>query len=332
MKTKIIIGIVVIVLVLAASKLFTTLPTQMTVEPVIQEQPASTEEVDVEKETPTEPLRNSTIETPTPATNSTATSITMLYKIRSTGRTWFAKWNNAVQRTLKSGQQDPFDAEFIARGNGTISLLGNGSALMAGNSPRMYVYDPTKKKKWGNVEVTVYSKRISEITQRSSQGIVIGARSEHQDATGKAPCLGKTYYARLLYDGRAVFQKEIVHEELYSNNMPSESNVMNWGTSDGSMPKNMWIGLKYIVRTNADKSVTLAMYIDLTDGKNGGTWKKVAEYTDEGSWPLPDTDLNVAHLCGYPANTILSSPATSIFIRNDVVSKVEYKNFSIREI
>lgn len=324
---RIIIGIFII-LVLVASMLFTNAPPPKS-EDILQE-PEQQRVPDTDKEPQAPNAPPPAVDTP--IIPSVVPKITHLYKTRTDGRTWSAKWNMATQRTLKSGQRDPFDSEFIARGNGTVSILGTGIAQLTGSSPRMYVYDSLKKKKWGNVEVTVYGKRISETNKRSSQGIVIGARSEHQDATNAAPCLGKTYYARLLYDGRAGFQKEIVHEKLYSDNMPNESNKVDWGTSDGSMPKNTWIGMKYIVRTNANKSVTLTMYIDLTDGKSGGTWKKVAEYVDTGAWPYKESSLDIDQLCGYPGTTVFSSPATSVFIRNDDVSKAEYKNFSIREI
>ena len=174
---------------------------------------------------------------------------------------------------------------------------------------------------------------MSEYGPTSSQGIVIGARSEHQDATEENPCLGATYYGRLLYDGRAVFQKELIHEGSYSRNKPSETHNPKWNTVDGSMPSNVWIGVKFVVKTNTDgKSVKMELYRDLTDGKNGGVWEKVAEYTDRGDWPQINPGVDVQKICGYPANKILLNPGTSVFVRNDEIKDVEYKLFSIREI
>lgn len=259
--------------------------------------------------------------------------IKMLYPTKENGRVWNAKWSNGNKRTLKSGQRDPFDSEFIARGNVAISIDGRGVAQFQGSAPRMYVYDSAKNKKWNNVEVTVYAKRISETGKESFQGIVIGARSEHQDATLKNPCLGATYYGRLLYDGRAVFQKEVIHEGAYSTNKPTENNKAKWGTKDGTMPKNVWIGVKFIVKTNPNgKSVKLELYRDLTDGYNGGTWEKVAEYTDSGDWSQTNSGADIQKECGYSANKILLKPGTSVFIRNDEVKNMELKSFSIREI
>lgn len=257
-----------------------------------------------------------------------------IYSTRPGGRTWNSlSWTNGVLRTLQSGTSDPYDLEFVMRGDGQISINGNGIIDLSGSAPRMYVYDPLKQKKWRNVEVTVYAKRISEVSKRSSQGIVIGARSEHQDATEENPCLGATYYGRLLYDGRAVFQKELIHEDLYSVNKPSENNKVRWESIDGTMPKNIWIGVKFIVKTNPDeKTVKLELYRDMTDDSNGGKWEKVAEYTDKGDWSQNNSKVNIKKKCGYSGKKVLIDPATSVFVRNDEISEMQYKLFSIREI
>jgi hypothetical protein len=258
--------------------------------------------------------------------------IKMIFPTAPNGRIWYSNWTKGYQVSLRSGERNPYDNNFIARGNGTISIA-RGIAHLQGDSPRMYVYDEKKEKKWGNVEVTVYAKRISELGIKSSQGFVIGARSEHQDANDTTPCLGRTYYGRLLYDGRAVFQKEVIHEGAYSINKPEKNNKAHWNTPDGSLPKNIWIGLKFIVRTNEDqKSVTLQLYRDLTDGKNGGTWEKIAEFIDTGDWSQTDSGADVFAKCGYSAGKVLLDPGHSVFIRNDLVQDAQYKNFSIREI
>lgn len=278
----------------------------------------------------------SVTDTPAPMENPIRTldeeGILELNKTKEDGRTWFSKWSKESPKTIESGDRDPLDPEFIMRGNGKGVIDDKGNFHLQGDTPRMYVYDPLKKKKWGDVEITVYSKRESELKSLSSQGIVIGARSNHQDVTLQNPCAGTTYYGRLLYDGRAVFQKELIHEELYSSNQPSEYNKVKWNTSDGTMPLNMWIGLKFIVRTNSDgKSVNLELYRDLTDGLNGGTWDKVAQYTDKGVWST-DSTIDVYKTCGFPETRVLIDPAVSVFIRNDQVNDVLYKKFSIREI
>lgn len=270
---------------------------------------------------------------PSSAVDNVSNEIKMIYPTKQNGRVWEAKWSNEKRRTVVSGDRDPFDSEFIVRGNGNVTIDGDGLAQMSGDAPRMYIYDRAKKKKWKNVEVTVYAKRGSESKNVSYQGIVIGARSEHQDATRKKPCNGQTYYGRLLYDGRAVFQKEVVHEGAYSSNKPRENNKVSWDTPNGTMPKNEWIGLKFIVKSDPkNKSVKLELYRDLTDGLNGGAWEKVAEYTDKGKWSQTNSGINIVKKCGYSASKVLLKPGTSVFIRNDYIDNAQYKYFSIREI
>ncbi|HPA25254.1 MAG TPA: hypothetical protein PLK76_00600 [bacterium] len=263
----------------------------------------------------------------------TQEEIKRLYPTKKNGRVWSDTWSNNQERTLTSGKRDPFDKEFVVRGNGTVFINGQGVAYLEGDAPRMYVFDASKIKKWTNVEVTIYSRRISETEAISSQGIVLGARSEHQDATKENPCLGATYYGRLLYDGRAVFQKEVIHGGLYSVNKPGEKNMAVWNTEDGTLPRNIWIGVKFIVKNNLDgQSVKLELYRDLTDGYRGGTWEKVAEYIDNGNWAQVDSEVDVASICGYSADKILSEAGTSVFVRNDKIESTEYKWFSVREI
>lgn len=259
--------------------------------------------------------------------------IKMLYKSVENGRSWFSDWNNNEDRKIRSGDRDEFSDEFIVRGNGTVTINGKGVATLNGDSPRMYIYDEERKQKWNNVEVTVYGMRVTESDRKTAQGLVIGARSDHQDSSLDNPCLGWTYYGRILYDGRAVFQKEVVHEGAYSKNMPSDNNKIEWGTKNGEMPANKWIGMKFVVRNvNDDKHVNLELYMDLTEGKDGGDWKKVAEYTDVGEWSQTNTGIDVEKKCGYPASKILLTPGTSVFIRNDLVKEARYKYFSVREI
>jgi len=99
------------------------------------------------------------------------------------------------------------------------------------------------------------------------------------------------------------------------------------------MPRDVWIGMKFIVRNDKkNKTVKLELYRDMTDGLNGGTWEKVAKYTDKGKWSQTDSGINIKKKCGYSANKVLLKAGTSVFIRNDYVNDVQYKWFSIREI
>jgi hypothetical protein len=127
--------------------------------------------------------------------------------------------------------------------------------------------------------------------------------------------------------------KEIVHHKAYSKNRPAETNPVGWPT--GEMPKFRWIGYKLIVR-NVSGGVNLQLWHDYTNGVNGGRWQKVAEFTDVGNWgDRWDTSYDVRANCGYDPNVVLSSPATSVYIRTTGVSEssqIRYSRISIREI
>jgi hypothetical protein len=264
------------------------------------------------------------------------------------GRTWASRWHQGSPRTLASGQRDPQDAEFIVRGNGLVAIDGAGIAAVSGvdiggvyqSQPRMYVYDEPRQQRWNNVEVTFYGMRVSENDNPSSQGLVVGTRSEHQDS-GACACAGAGYYGRMLYDGRVTFQKEIVHHSTdgYSSNQVDELSRF-WDSPDMTLPRDVWIGFKLVVR-NQDQGqhVHLELYRDLTDGAGGGTWEKLVEYTDAGGWTNPaltvDTINATCSGCAYiptVVDEIIVRPGTSTFIRNDGVTEARYKKWTIREI
>jgi hypothetical protein len=242
-----------------------------------------------------------------------------LYPTLDGGREWSSNWGNGIARNITSGSRDPHDAEFIMRGTGSLTIDGQGIATMSGSSPRMYVYDEAKMKKWSNVEVTFYAMRVTEASVVSSQGFVSGTRSDHQDQSSgnPNPCT-HTYYGRMLYDGRINFQKEFVHP-TYSQTR-GEVEV-------ATTPANVWIGYKFVVRTlGGGGEVTLAIYRDLTDGQNGGTWEPMTEYDDVGTWDA------MAACPGGISTAAITVPGTSTFVRNDGLGEARYKKFSVREI
>src|SRR5690606_9035992 len=87
------------------------------------------------------------------------------------------------------------------------------------------------------------------------------------------------YGAQLTYPGRFLFEKETSHHA--GNGYAQVGQKTLWSSG---MPKNEWIGYKFIVRdVNNGQNVKLEAYMDSTGGKDGGNWVKVAEFTDTGS-------------------------------------------------
>ena len=121
-------------------------------------------------------------------------------------------------------------------------------------------------------------------------------------------------------------KKEVNHHT--NNGYPQTTAITPW-PNGGPMPKNVWIGFKYIVR-NIDNGahVKSELYRDMSDGANGGTWTKMIEYTDTGGWGANSTPCAP----GVDSSAILTQPNVSVYIRNDGIGEVDYKDFSVREV
>ena len=249
--------------------------------------------------------------------------ITQLYQTVSNGRTWNSSdWNNNIARTLPSGSRDPYDptGDFIARGDGSITIDGKGTAIVVGSAPRLYLYDAAKKKTWNNVEVTFYAQRINESQTLSYQGFEAVAKTDHTDDADL--CGTRGYGGRMLYDGRIDFEKEIDHHA--SDGYVQFGTVNPWS----SLPKNQWIGYKLVAYDIDSNSVKLELYRDLTGGLNGGTWQLMTSAVDSGQYGSGHT----ACTSGVNPAQVLTGPNVAIYIRNDGLGQAQYKWFSVREI
>lgn len=253
--------------------------------------------------------------------------ITMLNPTVPGGREWFSKWDNGHSRTITFGQ-DPDDAEFHGRGQASYSIDGQGVLTASGAYVRMYVYDPafqdtsvynpSQFTTWNNVEVTVYFMRVSDANVAYG-GIVAGAKIRHIPDSDL--CGTRGYYGRVRNDGGIDVEKEIRHP----NSVPIASPTSPWS----ALPHNVWIGYKYIVRdVDAGTHVKMELWRDMTGGANGGAWERLYEYTDAGGWGAGQTPCAT----GVDPAQILPGRNLSVFLRNDSVSDVRYKKWSIREI
>ena len=257
--------------------------------------------------------------------------VTKLNPTISAGREWFSKWDNGQQRTFTTGQKDPYDPELHGRGDGSYTIDGQGvlkASGPGGGGVRLYVHDqnyqggefsPGLFKSWNNVEVTVYYMRVAD-TGIAHAGMVAAAKISHYD-TLNDPCGARGYYGKFRHDGKTGFEKEIRHEDQFAKT----ATKLLWS----ALPRNVWIGYKYIVRdVDSGTHIKLELWRDLTDGANGGTWEKVDHHLDTGSW---GTGLIPCQPGVDPAQ-IMTGPNLSVFIRDDGVTDVRYKKWSIREI
>jgi len=262
--------------------------------------------------------------------------ITQLYKTNTiSGREWYSKWNVGGARSWTHSNNDSVDTEFITAGKGDGSFYCDGKgSLFVTQNPRMYVLGG-----WKNVEITVYGRRIAD-SNISYGGIMAYARTNHYiDAN---TCDDRGYGGRFTYDGRVDFEKETAHHLPNGN---AQTTAVSY-----AMAKNKWYGYKYVVYDDVDGNVKLELYIDETDGLNGGNWVKVTEFTDNGSnfgvgKGVCRTGINglVPQLKLTSSNYRIGSescdsgnckPNLSVYFRTDGAGEngLEYKKASIREI
>ena len=247
--------------------------------------------------------------------------ITELYPTVRDGREWFSYWGNNTNRTFGS-EVDPYDPQFdTTYGDGSYTVDGNGTLIVSGEYPRMYVYDPNRLQTWHNVEITFYAKRISEFEQIDWAGIQAYGRTAHVDDYD--PCTYRGYGGQMLYTGEMKFEKEVNHhvDDGYVDNAIYKP----WD----EFPKDVWVGYKFVIYNEEnDGQVKLELYRDMTDGLNGGQWELMTEYTDDGHWgddaPPCSEDTE--------PDEVLAEPALSVYIRNDGITEAQYKKFSVREI
>ena len=261
------------------------------------------------------------------ATTSDQFGISMLNPTVAGGREWYSKWANGHVRTITFGQ-DPDDPDFHGRGDATYSIDGQGVLTASGSTVRMYVYDPAfldtsiydpnNFRTWNNVEVTVYFKRVSD-SNIAYGGIVAGAKIRHIPDSDL--CGTRGYYGRLRDDGGVDVEKEIRHPDSVAIASPTSP----WS----SLPYNVWIGYKYVIRdVDGGTHVKQELWRDMTDGAGGGTWEKLYEHVDTGGWGVGHTPC----AAGVDPAQILPGPNLSVFLRDDSVTDVRYKKWSIREI
>lgn len=272
--------------------------------------------------------------------------ITELFPSKPNGTAWYAtSWSNGKPRDLLE-DVDPMDPWFdTTHGSGRYAIDGKGTLAADGDVVRMYVHDPDRRTEWAeDLEITAYITRIRETKRVDYSGPQIFARTNHGTFTGvfpdedRTPCDDRGLAGKINLDGTWAFEKETHHgaDEGYA----TAGATRYWPSG---FPTGRPVGVKVVLRNVLDtrgepRAVRLALYVDMTDGTNGGSWTRVTDYTDEGEFGRGHTPCaqGVDPALVHVRSRLLESsetgrPELTVYFRHEY-GIMQYRRLSVREI
>jgi hypothetical protein len=271
--------------------------------------------------------RTASLPTTGDSSQTDAHGVTMLKPSISGGMAWSSDWSTS--RTFGFGF-DPKDSWMEGRGSGTYKA-GGGELKISGSTPRLYVQDPNNTKQWRDLEITTYFKKVNDFSS-AYDGFTAVARTNHLPDSNSCDTRGLA--SRFRNDGHIDFEKETAH--------PSSKTVVNKTQWSGGLPKNTWIGYKYLVFDLPNGNVRVESWIDTTDGQNGGSWKLLNSFEDTGTnWGTGGTACKsgidpAMKLTNAPsrAGSETGKPNASVYFRSTGVGTdgLVLKKASVREI
>jgi len=138
------------------------------------------------------------------------------------------------------------------------------------------IFRLVSKKKWLNYQQQVYfqinrDNLSSSKNRNASNGLFLFNRYQNQD---------NLYYTGVRVDGMAMIKKKI-NGRYYTMAFKQyfSGSPYNINTNPNLLPKNTWLGLRSVVTTDPDGTVSIKLFID--NGKKGH-WILAVSATDDG--------------------------------------------------
>jgi len=287
----------------------------------------------------------------------------------SVGKQWYSVWNSGSSRTYNGNSNLAVDPELVMSGGDSVAdIFGasgtrSGQMRIYGEVPRVYVRKTDSRSvppgisaadKWNNVEITFYAYSAGD-SGVGWAGLEAVAKTNHWPDEWQ--CTSGGYGARMLFDGRVDFEKELYHDP--NTNFQAATISHYWTAAEGGvggkLPLNRWIGFKFVARNidagndgdwHNDTQVRLELYKEMSIGNvvnppappGGGSWVLVNSYTDTGnlSSGTPCTHITSPDDDPYgAASKPFTWPNYSVYLRTDgTTSSIPqyYKWFSVREV
>ena len=258
------------------------------------------------------------------------------------GIQWTSNFDNGIARSFKAADHKEGDPWLDVNHNDATFFIDGKGKMIAKGSPRIYVHNPNGVSEWKeNLEITFYHIRINETQIVSYSGTQIFAHTNHGVGYDESTtlCPDRGYGAKPNMAGQWAFEKETAH---HKSNGYADSYVIPGGSVQffkNGMPKNTPIGVKYIIYQLPGNQMKLELWADLTDGANGGDWKKVAQATDTGkNWGVGYDACKSGVDPAKVLTKILTQPDSpnipvdvSVYFRHEYAA-MAYEKMSIREI
>ncbi|SPR01535.1 unnamed protein product (mitochondrion) [Plasmodiophora brassicae] len=228
--------------------------------------------------------------------------ILMLYPSVNDDMSWYSAVSWATNRSLTVGatqQADPYDNRSWTYSGGSIKISNgvmvqkDGTVLAITNS----------RYGWADLELTAYARNPSGSNGTSAfSGYTLEARSGGENASD--PCSFRSYLSKLYFQSRQMGLQKRYTQSLYSGSVRTATGAVPYAAFVSA-----YLGMKMVVRSASNGStVQVDLYVDYTEGANGGTWQRVLQRTDTNDWQASSTVSS----CTFPDAGSYSSSVANI--------------------